>query len=130
MQPGGLLAVFDGDYATATVARGPGDPLQTCVRAFLLNFVNDPWIVRRLPEMLATVGFNPSPLRSHGYVEAPSAGYMLTWIERGADALLQAGHIRRETAEALKAEARQRSAGGSWFGHIAFASMVARKPAA
>ncbi|MCC7447168.1 MAG: hypothetical protein IT324_07115 [Anaerolineae bacterium] len=54
---------------------------------------------------------------------------MLTWIERGADALLQAGHIGKAMAEALKAEAYQRSTAKAWFGHIAYASITERKPA-
>jgi ubiquinone/menaquinone biosynthesis C-methylase UbiE len=128
LRPGGLLAVFDGDYATATVARAPGDPLQACVSAFLANFVNDPWIVRRLPELLEQSGLQPTPMRSYGYVEAPAAGYMLTWIDRGTDALVQARQIGQEAADAFKAEARGRSAANAWFGHIAFASMLARKP--
>jgi hypothetical protein len=54
---------------------------------------------------------------------------MLTWIERGADVLWQEGGIGKETAEALKAEARQRSTMKAWFGHIAFASLLSRKHA-
>jgi hypothetical protein len=69
------------------------------------------------------------PMRSHGYVEAPEACYMLTWIDRGADALHQSGRINQETVEAFKAEARQRSATKTWFGQIAFASILGRKPA-
>jgi hypothetical protein len=94
-----------------------------------MNFVHDPWIVRRLPQLIQAVGFEVKPMRSHGYVEAPEGAYMLTWVDRGADVLLQAGRIGQETAEALKAEARRRSAAKVWFGHIAFASVLGRKPA-
>jgi ubiquinone/menaquinone biosynthesis C-methylase UbiE len=130
LRPKGWLAVFDGDYATATVATAERDPLEACVDAFRTSFVNDPWIVRHLPRRLQAGGFDVQPMRSYGYIEAPEAGYMLTWIERGADVLLQAGHIGTETAAALKAEARRRSTAGTWYGHIAFASILARKPAA
>jgi ubiquinone/menaquinone biosynthesis C-methylase UbiE len=129
LQPGGWLAVFDGDYATATVATGERDPLEICAHAFRMNFVHDPWIVRRLPQLIEAAGFEVKPMRSHGYVEASEGAYMLTWVDRGADVLLQAGRIGQETAEALKAEARRRSAAKAWFGHIAFASVVGRKPA-
>jgi hypothetical protein len=54
---------------------------------------------------------------------------MLTWIDRGAGVLVQTGWPGPETAEALQAEARRRSAAGVWLGHIAFASLLARKPA-
>ena len=128
--PGGWFAVFDGDYATATVAKDEFDPLQACVAAFRSNFVNDSWLVRRLPQMVNAGGFDMVCMQSHGYVEAPTGAYMLTWIERGADALAQQGCIGAETAEALKAEAKRRSDAAQWFGHIAFASVIARKPAA
>ena len=128
IRPGGWFAVFDGDYATATVSRAKHDPLEVCVHAFRANFVHDPWIVRRFPELLQTGGFEVHPMQSHGYVEAPIGGYMLTWVDRGAEALLQAGSMSLETAEALKAEARQRSTTKRWFGHIAFASILGRKP--
>jgi ubiquinone/menaquinone biosynthesis C-methylase UbiE len=128
LRPRGSLAVFDGDYATATVATGNLDPLEACVEAFRTSFVHDPWIVRRLPQLICAVGFEAMPMRSHGYVEASEGAYMLTWIERGADALLHNGRISAETAEALKAEARRRSSAKAWFGHIAFASVLSRRP--
>jgi SAM-dependent methyltransferase len=128
LRTGGCMAVFDGDYATATVATGSHDPLESCVRAFRESFVNDAWLVRRLPRLLEYQGFRTQPLRSHGYVETPRAGYMLTWVDRGADVLSQAGLITQEHSKALKAEARRRSETMSWFGHIAFASILARKP--
>lgn len=124
----GWLAVFDGDYATATVSTGPTDPLAACVDAFRESFVNDPWLVRRLPQVIEAGGFEVRPMQSYGYVEAPEGAYMLTWVERGADVLLQGGRIGTETAEALKAEANRRSAAKAWFGHIAFASVLGQKP--
>ena len=51
---------------------------------------------------------------------------MLSIVDRGADALLGTGRIGVDAAEALKAEARRRSDEGEFFGHIAYASLVAR----
>ena len=65
-------------------------------------------------------------LRSHGYVETPSGGYMLTIVDRGADALSAAGRITADAAASLKDEARRRSRAGEFFGHIAYASLIAR----
>jgi hypothetical protein len=53
---------------------------------------------------------------------------MLTIIDRGADILRAAGTIAEATAAALKAEARRRVDDGVSFGHIAYASLTARKP--
>ncbi len=98
LRGGGWLAIFDGDYATATVATGDFDPLEACIDAFRSNFVHDQWLVRRLPRLIRSAGFEVLTMRSHGYVEAQEGGYMLTWVERGADVLLQAGRISEEAA--------------------------------
>jgi len=126
---GGCLVIFEGDYATATVATKAGDPLNTCAEAFREHFVHDPWLVRRLPALVREAGLDLERVRSHGYVEAPDPGFMLSsWIDLGADALVAAGRIGADVASALKAEARRRVASGEYFGYIAYMSLVARKP--
>lgn len=130
LRGGGRLAVFDGDYATATVALDDHDPLQVCVDAMMSRSVNDRRVMRRLATLSRACGFEDPTLRSYGFTETGEGGYMLTVIDRGADMLESAGSIGPELAAALKAEARARVAAGSFFGHIAYASVTARKPAA
>lgn len=55
---------------------------------------------------------------------------MLSIVDRGADILCACGAIAEETVTALKAEARRRVKAGTFFGHIAYASLTARKPRA
>jgi ubiquinone/menaquinone biosynthesis C-methylase UbiE len=129
LRPGGWLAIFDGDYATSTVALAEHDPLQACSRAVTEHNVMDRWIVRRLPGMVKRCGFNVTRFRSHGYAEVIDPTYMLGHAERGAEVLAAQGVIGEELAEALKAEARRRAVSGEFFGHIAYASLVARKQA-
>jgi ubiquinone/menaquinone biosynthesis C-methylase UbiE len=129
LRPGGLLAAFDGDYATATVALDDHDPLQVCVYAMMANSVNDRRVMRRLPALLRESGFELAGSRSHGFVDMGDGSYMLTVIDRGADMLRAAGRMGDDLATALKAEARRRAAAGSFFGHIAYVSLTARKPA-
>jgi ubiquinone/menaquinone biosynthesis C-methylase UbiE len=71
---GGALAVFDGDYASTTVATSACDPLQAC-----------------------------------------------------ADALVAGGRLGETAAQALKDEARRRAERGEFFGHIAYASVIATR---
>jgi SAM-dependent methyltransferase len=126
---GGHLAVFDGDYATTTCACGEFDPLQACAEACVEYLVHDRWLVRRQPRLVSDAGFELGRFRSHSYMEAPSSdGYMFAIVDRGADALLASGRITLAAADALKAEARRRSDAGEFFGHIAYASLIAQKP--
>jgi ubiquinone/menaquinone biosynthesis C-methylase UbiE len=127
LRPGGAAAFFDGDYSTITVAAAAHDPLQSCAMACVAGFVNDPWVVRRLPSMLTLAGFVDLQFRSHGYAQITEPAYMLSLVDRGADVLRADGLIGDELASALKAEGRRRDAESSFFGHIAYASIVARK---
>jgi ubiquinone/menaquinone biosynthesis C-methylase UbiE len=124
--PGARLAVFDGDYGTTTVACGPNDPLQSCIDAVVEALVHDRFLVRRLPSLVAAAGWQVVRLKSHGYVEWSEPSYMLTLVDRGADVLLDQGTIAAATADRLKDEARHRAENGTFFGHIAYASLIAR----
>jgi SAM-dependent methyltransferase len=127
LRPGACLAIFDGDYATTTVGLGSHDPLQACVDAMMASSVNDRWLVRRLPALVRGAGFEIAHFRGHSFVETAEATYMLTVIDRGADILTASGEISLAAAAALKAEARQRVQLGTFFGHIAYASITARQ---
>ena len=128
LRPGGALAVFDGDYNTVSVATGPADPLQACVDAFVQGSCHDPWVIRRLPGLVAAAGFTGIGLRSHGYAQITEPAYLLSLIDRGTDALAVAGRAGPELAQALKSEGRRRAAAHSFYGYIAYASLTARKP--
>ena len=127
LRPGGWLAAFDGDYATTTVAIGDFDPLQACVDAWVGSSVHDRWLLRRLPALARSTGFEVVSYRSHGYVQNVDPDYMMTIVERGLDALTTSGRIAREVAESLLNEARRRGESGQFFGHIAYVSLLARK---
>jgi SAM-dependent methyltransferase len=128
LRPGGLLATFDGDYSTTTVALGDHDPLQTCVDAMMAASVNDRRVMRRLPGIVRECGFGPPSFRSYGFAETAGGPYMLSVIDRGADILYASDLIGQALAVALKAEARRRAESGAFFGHIAYASLSAAKP--
>jgi ubiquinone/menaquinone biosynthesis C-methylase UbiE len=127
LRPLGCLAIFDGDYATTTVGLGPYDPLQACADAMMAGSVHDRWLARRLAALARQQKFEVVRTRSHGFVETGAGGYMLSVVERGADTLCSSGQISEHLATALKAEARCRIKAGAFFGHIAYASLVAQK---
>jgi len=128
LRPGGRIAVFDGDYATTTMARNERDPLQSCAAAVLAMLVHDPWLMRRIAPLLEHHGFKDAELRGHSYVSASGTDYFLALVDRGADALAGEGTIGSELAAALKAEGRARMADRAFFGHIGYVSALARRP--
>ncbi len=127
LRPGGSLAVFDNDPVTATVANGPHDPLQVCIDAALDALVHDPYLARKLTGLVRAAGFEPAQQRSHGYAESGESAYLLSVLDRGADALAATGRIGPGLAEALKAEARERIEQGTFAAQAAYASVIGRK---
>ena len=125
---GGRLAIFDGDYATTTVAQHESDPLPACADASIEALVFDAWLARRLRRPVCEAGWRVTGMRSHGYVETADPGYSLTLVDRGADALVAAGKIGEQTGDALRAEARRRVEADEFFGHIAYVSLIAERP--
>lgn len=130
LRPGGMLAVFDGDYATITVALHEDDPLQGAVRLIQRHMIHDPYVMRRMPAMVTRAGFTDIATDAYGYVQTERPDYLLTFIARGMDMAVRQGDCGPELAEAMNAEARQRAADGTFYGAIVFASVIAQKPAA
>ena len=70
-------------------------------------------------------GFSIHHFGSYGYNGAIGVDYMLTIVDRGADALLKAGKIGSVLAAALKGEALRRVEAGTFFGFLAYACLIA-----
>ncbi|NOD35410.1 MULTISPECIES: methyltransferase domain-containing protein [unclassified Ruegeria] len=128
LKPGGLVAVCDGDYDTATAQIADFDPLDQLVRFMINQNVTNLWVMRQIGELLGTAGFELGRRCGHGYVAEGEAGYFLTVIDRGADRMVETGVLFPQTAEALKAEARSRVSSNTFFGFMSYVSQIARKP--
>ncbi|MBO9449812.1 methyltransferase domain-containing protein [Tropicibacter sp. R16_0] len=129
LKPGGVLAICDGDYDTATAQIADFDPLDQLVRFMIDQNVTNLWIMRQITGLLTQVGFDLGPSTGHGYVAEGEAGYFLTVIDRGADRMVEDGLLFSETGAALKEEARRRVAENRFFGFMSYVSQIARKPA-
>jgi len=107
LRPGGQLAIFDGDYASVVAGPAPADPLAQCVAAWRDAYVFDARVRDRLADVARAAGFERITERSYRYApDDPS--YLLSIIDRGADALSDAATIDPALGGALKDEARRR----------------------
>lgn len=128
LKPGGVLAICDGDYDTATAQIADFDPLDQLIRFMINQNVTNLWIMRQISGMLAKTGFELGARRGHGYVAEGDATYFLTVIDRGADRMVEERVLFPETAEALKTEARSRVSEKTFFGFMSYVSQIATKP--
>lgn len=127
LKPGGRLAIFDGDFASLTVALFDGDPLQSAAATVLRHMVHAPHIMRQLPALIAAAGFTLESLEPHAYVQTTSPDYLLSLLSRGTKAAGRAGEIGQAIVESFDAEARRRVANRTFFGSLTFLSVTARK---
>lgn len=128
LKPGGTLAVFDGDYATNTVALFDGDPLQAAMIATQRNLIHDGYIMRRLPRMMEDAGFERSRTEAHAFVQTQNPAYMKSLMARGVAAAAKAGDCGLDLSEAFITEAARRAENGSFYGAILFISATTQKP--
>lgn len=127
LRPGGTLAIFDGDYTTATVATSEFDPLQSAVDMMVRNFVENIWMARQLPKVLRSCGLSVENFSSNGYTKVTDPSYFLTLIDRGTDLLVNTGCIGKQQSDLFRSEAKRRIDQGEFFGHISYVSAIARK---
>ena len=116
-----------GVYATTTVALGDHDPLQRAVDAMVANSVTDRWLMRRIVSLVRASGFESIEARSLGYLDTADGQYMLTIVDRGVDLLQAQGQLGDDAAAALRADARRRVKDETFFGHIAYVGLTARR---
>lgn len=129
LKPGGELVIFDGDFATLSVALFEGDPLQSTVDAVLRHMMHAPYIMRRLPALVTAAGFSVQTVEPHGYVQTTNPDFLLTLLSRGTSAAARAGEIGQGLVDGFTQEARRRVANGSFYGAILFLCLAARKDA-
>jgi ubiquinone/menaquinone biosynthesis C-methylase UbiE len=129
LRPNGQLAVFEGDYASATVALGDFDPLQQAVNAAMALTATNRYIVRELPWLLRKHGGIVEKSTLYAYVDPAEDGYMMSLVDRGAECLVAEGILPDAQAAALREVARHRARAGQFFGLINYATLVGRKPA-
>ena len=56
VRPGGMIAVFDGDYASMTFGNANWERGQALDRAIISGVVTSPYVMRLMPRMLKDVG--------------------------------------------------------------------------
>ena len=127
LRPGARLAICDSDFSKATMSGGPNDPLDACARAFVSDFVTDPFVVSKLRGLVAGAGLalESFAFRTRLVTDGPQ---MRSWVDATTRTMVERGEIGAALAEALLAEHDRRVAAGTLYGYQPFVTAVARKP--
>lgn len=128
VKPGGLVSIFDGDYASLTfsheeVAKGKAydEALQQAV-------ITSPRVMRQMPRLLREAGLEFVTSFSYILAEMGKADFWVPALESFRKLLPQSGLMTGEEANAWVDARLQESAEGVFFGASNFYSYVARRP--
>ncbi len=128
LRPGGTLVVCDADFSKAALGIVPGDPLNSCARAFVAGAVTDPWLAGKLKPLADAAGLSVAHFGTANRVVTDGMGN-LVWVRMAGARLVSEGVIGQPLADALEAEYLRRAEAGTLYGFLPFVTMIATKPA-
>jgi ubiquinone/menaquinone biosynthesis C-methylase UbiE len=128
LKPGGMVGVFDGDYASLTFASDDPAAGKATDEKIISAIVTNPRIMREMPQLLSDAGLRL--IGAFGYVVA-DVGHADFWdgaIKSFARLLPKAGAMTESQAADWAAAMFRRSDQGTFFGASNYYSYVAAKP--
>jgi ubiquinone/menaquinone biosynthesis C-methylase UbiE len=126
LRPGGVIGIFDGDYASLTFELGDEAQSRRMDEAIIASLVTNPRILRRLPRLLKQAGFVLEAVIPTVIVEAGRAEYWKAAIESYAGLVPSAGVITQAAAAGWRDELIATSERGEFFGACVYYAYVAR----
>jgi SAM-dependent methyltransferase len=128
VRPGGIVALFDGDYASLTFAH-PDPKLARRVEDALLEvFVNSPRVMRDLPWMLQQAGLELVEATAHAYADIGRGGFFANMVETYGPVLADAGLLPNEEVDDWRRWQARSMAAGTFFGASNYYAYLVRRP--
>ncbi len=127
VKPGGLIGIFDGDYASVTF--GHADPAQAKAddEAIINAIITSPRVMRQMPRLLRSAGLTLVASRSYVLAEIGKADFWLPAIASFRRLIPAAGTMTESDAHALADALLKASEEGVFFGASNYYSYVAKR---
>jgi ubiquinone/menaquinone biosynthesis C-methylase UbiE len=129
LRPGGIIGIFDGDYASMTFELGDEQQSRQMDDAIIASLVTNPRILRQMPRLLKQAGFAVAAVMPSIITEAGRADFWKGSIESYAAIVPSAGLITQAEAAEWRDELMAISARGEFFGSCVYYAYVASKSA-
>jgi ubiquinone/menaquinone biosynthesis C-methylase UbiE len=127
VKPGGLVAIFDGDYASQTFAHPDDELAQRVEAAYLKAVVNNPRVMRNLPQMLSSVGLEIVEVSSHVLTEVGTSSFWMSAIETYAPMIASSSSLSEDEINSWFAWQRQSAETGQFFGASNYYTYITRR---
>lgn len=127
VKPGGMVAIFDGDYASWT--HGCSDPeLGKAMEAGIIAaIVGNPRVMRDMPRLLRQAGLELVEAMPHVYAEVGTGNFFLGAAEAYGPLVPQTGLVPEAQVQTWIEEQRQSAQNGTFFGASNYYAYLARR---
>lgn len=127
VKPGGLIGIFDGDYASITF--GTDDPARgkAMDEAIIAAIVTNPRVMREMPQLLRDARLDLASSFAYVLAEVGTVDFWRAGIQSFTKLMPKAGAASEAEAVAWANEVLGRSDRGVFFGACNFYSYVARR---
>jgi ubiquinone/menaquinone biosynthesis C-methylase UbiE len=125
LRPGGIIGIFDGDYASLTFELGDEQRSRQMDDVLVASLVTNPRVLRQMPRLLREAGFVIGAVIPTVITEVGAAEFWKSGIESYATLVPSAGLITHETAAEYRDELMAISARGEFFGSCVYYAYVA-----
>jgi ubiquinone/menaquinone biosynthesis C-methylase UbiE len=127
VRPGGLVAVFDGDYASLTFGCSDprlGEAMESALRAIIMS---SPHVMRELSRLLPRAELRLIAMQASVYAEAGSSTFMLNLAETYARLTASTGQLPSTQVDAWLADQRRSASDGTFFASCNYYAYVAQR---
>ena len=128
VRPGGMVGVFDGDYASMTFGHTDAAKGKAYDDAIISGVVTSPRVMRDMPRLLQAAGLQLIASFPYILAEVGKADFWAPAIESFRRLVPKSGVITEEEANAWAEGLRADSAAGVFFGASNYYGYVARRP--
>ncbi len=127
VRPGGLIGVFDGDYASVTFEVGDEATAKENDQKLIRAVITQPRVMRRLPMMARDVGLEIADSFSYVLTEIGRADFWLSGIQSFSRLIPKSGVMDEAEASAWAASLMAASEEGVFFGSSNYYGYVLRR---
>lgn len=128
VKPGGLVTIFDGDYASLTFATGDHEFDAEMVQIILSLVVANSYIMRELPVILREAGLQIASFYSNVLAEAGVGHFFSNLAESYVPMVVNSQLLPEERAENWLNAFQQASSSESVFASCNYYTYIARRP--
>lgn len=127
VRPGGIVAIFDGDYASLTYGLADHELGQRVDAALATASFNNPRIMRDLPRLLPELGLELKAAWGDAVVEIGSGSYFKSFAETYVPYVVKAGLVPAEVMETWLAAQHRAIDDGNFFAACTYYTYLARR---